>query len=273
MSGIVEKAVAGAGFKKSGRPKMGQRAPSKTGKDIVHVDRNRLREAGLLAPENVERQLADQYRRIKRPLLDNVFGRGAAPVDKGNLLVITSAMAGEGKTFSAMNLALSMMLEPDVNVVLVDCDVAKPQITSLLGLEQSVGLIDFLADDSVDIRDVLFPTDIDGLRVIPAGRQHAHATELLASNRMEHFIRELGTRYPDRVIVFDSPPLLLTSEAPVLVNLMGQVVMVVKAGVTSQSAVKQAVELVDTSRRPVSLILNMSRFKGTGNYGSYGYGS
>ena len=219
-----------------------------------------------------EGKLKGRTLRIKRPLLDNVFGRGAAPVENGNLVVITSAIAGEGKTFSAMNLALSMVLEPDVNVVLVDCDVAKPHITSLLGLDQSIGLIDFLADDTVDVRDVLMQTDVEGLRVIPAGRKHAHATELLASKRMEQFIRELGTRYPDRVIVFDSPPLLMTSEAPVVVNQMGQVVIVVKAGETSQSAVRQAVELVNTSRRPVSLILNMSRFRVSGGYGTYGYG-
>lgn len=243
-------------------------------RSALKLDYNTLREAGLIPPKSFERKLADEYRRIKRPLLDNVFGKAAATSNHVNVIGVTSSLSGEGKTFTALNLALSMILEPDVHVLLVDCDVAKPHLTKTLGIDKRPGWIDFLADQSLSVSDLLVDTDLPALKIIPAGRQHEHATELLASKRMERLILELSSRYPDRIVIVDTPPLLITSEAPVLISFMGQVVIVVQAGETPIPAVQNAIELVD-NQGPVNLVLN----KGTAGSGQqligydYGYGT
>lgn len=238
----------------------------------LQIDLPRLREVGLLPPEDMERQLANEYRRVKRPLLDNAFGRNASSVQDGNLVMISSALPGAGKTFTSMNLALSMSLERDRTVLLVDADVAKPHITHELGMAERPGLIDLLMDDGIDLGDVLVGTSVNGLVFLPAGASHPEATELLASEKMDRMIHEIANRYPDRIIIFDSPPLLMTSESQVLAGHMGQLVVVVQAGVTQQQLLTQALDTLDLSR-PVYLVLNKSRSSGADTYygGYYGY--
>jgi exopolysaccharide/PEP-CTERM locus tyrosine autokinase len=247
-----------------------------TGKHrIVRVDNRALREAGFLAPEEEERQVIDQYRNIKRPLIAHAFGKRATRIPDGHLVLITSALSGEGKSFTCINLALSLARERDYEVLLVDADVAKPHISRLFGASKEPGLLDLLDDDRLmNHRDVVLRTDILGLSLLPTGQARPHATELLASNRMEELIRALGADNPRRIVVFDSPPVLLTSEARVLTRLVGQVVIVVHAGITPQQAVLDAVDTIDEGKA-VSLILNQARHSAGGGYygGSYGYGS
>ncbi len=237
----------------------------------VQIRKDELREKGVLAPEEMTAEISDQFRRIKRPLLANAFGKGVMPVERGNILMLSSALSGEGKTFSAINLAMSIALERDRTVLLVDADVAKPHISSIFGLKDKPGLLDLVLDETLDIGDVLVHTDIPGLNLLPAGSRHEHATELLASERMEELMDELAGRYPDRVIVVDSPPLLQTSEAQVLSGLVGQIVLVVQAGQTPQVAVQSALEMLD-SEKAINLVLNKSRMSGSGDYygGYYG---
>lgn len=237
---------------------------------IIEVDMDLLREAGLLAPEAQARMLADQYRVIKRPILDNAFGKPADASTLANLVMIGSALPGDGKTFNCINLALSMASEKDTTVLLVDADVAKPHVSRLLGIQQEPGLIDALLDETLDIGDLILRTNIPRLRVLPAGQVNAEATELLASRRMEDITKQLSRRYADRMVVFDSPPLLATSEARVLASLMGQIALVVCAGKTPRNAVTEAVDSIDPDK-PVNLILNRSSTAGLSS-DTYGYG-
>jgi receptor protein-tyrosine kinase len=240
-----------------------------------HVDQRALETNGLLAPSGRSSLVGDEFRRIKRPLIANALRNDGGAVRHGNVIMITSPLPGAGKTFCSMNLAVSMSLERDINVLLVDADVAKPHITRELGLVQSLGLIDLLAEEGVGVADVLVRTDLNELQVLPAGKSHRQATELLASERMLRLVDELSMRYPDRLVLLDSPPLLVTSEAQVIASIAGQVVMIVEAGKTSQQELTRAIELVGTDKA-VNLVLNKSHAWGWlgGDYagGDYGYG-
>lgn len=213
-----------------------------TGKysNSIKLDFNILRMNGMVIPDNTRSHIADEYRLIKRPLIMNAFGQGASVVEHANLIMVTSSVPGEGKTFSAVNLAMSIALERDKHVLLVDADVARPSISELLQLGENPGLIDILVDGNVDFSDAVLKTNVPNLTILPSGRTHPHSTELLASNEMARLTDELSKRYSDRIVIFDSPPLLATTEAAVLGNHMGQVVMVVESGKTQQSLVKEA---------------------------------
>lgn len=256
-------------------PRLGTvvRAHEYAGKRI-EIDKGELRAHGLLAPDAEERRLAEQYRAIKRPLLRNAEPGREPVIERGNLLMVGSALPGEGKTFTCVNLCLSIARERDWSVVLVDGDCSKPHITRLFSAEEEPGLIDLLRDPSLDFDSLVMPTDVSGFSVLPAGSRDGHASELLASNRMEELCAALSADPRGRMIVFDSSPLLLTTEAVVLASKVGQVAVVVRANETPQHAVLAAIEKLDPDK-PVACILNQS-YGGTdlglGAYGDYGYG-
>ncbi len=239
------------------------------GQPVVALDQEQLAREGVTLFEKEGGRVADEFRRLKRPLLSGVFtAEEGANLQRRNLILVSSALAGEGKTFTALNLAMSIALERDRTVVLVDADVAKPHISRLLGIEDKPGLLDLLKDETLEVSEVLLQTDMNALKVIPAGQRDRYATELLASQRMVTFAAELADRYPDRIILFDSPPLLQTAEAQVLAGLMGQILVVVHAGQTPQKAVGAALELLGDT--PARLILNKSRMsKHSGYYHGY----
>lgn len=235
----------------------------------IDIDFAGLAALGIITPDAPRSAMADQFRVIKRPLISNAVGKGAAALKRGNLIMVTSALAGEGKTFNSINLAMSIAAELDHTVMLVDADVARPSVLRTLGLPPSPGLLDVL-EGKVDLAGALLKTNVDKLTLLPSGTPHRRATELLASDAMNALLDDMATRYPDRIIIFDSPPLLLTTEARVLATHMGQVVMVVSAGGTSQADVTHALSTIDSC--PVRLmILNKARTDGPGAYG-YGYG-
>ncbi|TBO30249.1 chromosome partitioning ATPase [Aquabacterium lacunae] len=236
----------------------------------IEIDFDRLAAMGFVTPSSPRSSVADQYRVIKRPLLDNARGRSAAHVLHGNLIMVTSSMPGEGKSFTAVNLALSLAMEVDYTVMLVDADVARPSLMKVLGLPPGPGLLDLLVDDKVEMSQVLLRTNIENLTLLPSGSPRDSATELLASAAMTRLVEDMGKRYPDRIIIFDSPPLLLTTESRVLATHMGQIVMVVQAEKTLQSQVKAALSTIEAC--PVKLmVLNQARTSGGEAYG-YGYG-
>jgi receptor protein-tyrosine kinase len=241
------------------------------GKQVM-LDLNRLRDAGLVDPKsNKTNRTTEEFRRIKRPLLMHIRGEGATVVDNANMIMVTSALAGEGKTFTSINLAMSIAMEMDKTVLLIDADVAKPDVTSRLGIEAEKGLIDVLLDDGLTLPDVLLRTDIPKLTLLPSGSRHVHSTELLASERMRQLTLELSSRYSDRIVIFDSPPLLLTSEARVLAGLMGQVVLVTEESRTPQHAVKEAAEMLNDNEI-VGIVMNKGTHrKDSDGYGGYGY--
>jgi len=240
----------------------------------VHVDRNLLKSAGLLAPDDQERQVANEYRHVKRPLLEEAVVLEEQGVPGHNLIMVTSAFSGEGKSFTSVNLAMSLSLEKDRSVLLVDADVIKPHVSRLFGVDGQPGLLDLLRSDATDIESLIIDSDIPGLQILPAGHKDEHATELLASRRMLAVVSALAHRNPSRMVVFDSPPVLQTSEAKVLAGLVGQVVMVVAASETAQAAVLEAVRSVGSEAR-VRMLLNKTRRSAMDYYQygrGYGYG-
>ncbi|MEN8178079.1 MAG: XrtA-associated tyrosine autokinase [Pseudomonadota bacterium] len=229
-----------------------------------------LTKAGYLTPESNNKILSEEYRAIKRPILMNAFGKGAAPIERGNLITITSSLPGEGKTYTSLNLALSIATELDSTILIIDGDILNPQLSRFLGLEKKRGLTDVLHDSHTGIRDVMIGTQIPKLKIIPAGNKYENSTELLASDAMEKLVIELGDRYSDRIVLFDSPPLLATSEAAVLNHLMGQILLVVEAGKTPVDAVKESLSHIN-DEKVIGLVLNKTNgHAGRSGYGSYG---
>jgi exopolysaccharide/PEP-CTERM locus tyrosine autokinase len=223
----------------------------------VRVDRDALRQAELLPPLSQERQLAGEYRQIKRPLIANALGRGVPKLVNGHRIMVASAMPGDGKTFTSINLALSFAMEKDLSVVLVDADVAKAHLSRTFGIQNEPGLMDLLRDEHLDVETVLLPTDVPGLSLLPAGKNSEAATEMLASARMEIIANQISARNPNRIVLFDSAPLLVTSEAMALASVVGQIVLVVRAGVTPQRAVLDAIELLGEGKS-IGLVLNQT---------------
>ncbi|HMN42960.1 MAG TPA: hypothetical protein PKE27_00165 [Povalibacter sp.] len=234
----------------------------------LHIDRDILRDMQLLAPVDCERAIASQYQQVKRPLISSAQGKSGASIPSAHLIMLTSALPGEGKTFTSINLSLSMALEKDVEILLVDADVAKPHVSRLFGLYEEPGLLDLLVDSSLHAESLILPTDVPGLSMLSAGKPMNTATELLASERMTQVVTQLGK--PGRIVLFDSPPLLLSTESRALVHHIGQVVLVVRADVTPQRAVLDAIDIIGTDK-PVSLILNQANTPPSSGY--YGYGS
>ncbi len=244
--------------------------PLKEFSQQLDLDLDKLHKEGYITPGFSNTLLSSSYRMMKRPLLKNISGKGVTKVDKANLIMMTSALPGEGKTFSAINLAISIAMEQDKNVLLIDADVNKSSHYKIFGLDQNQGLTDYLLGDVESLSDVLYRTNIPSLSLISTGKQYDYITELLASDAMDQFISEISARYNDRVIIFDSPPLLPTTEASVLAAHMGQVVMVVEAETTLNKFVKKGLSLL--SNDVILMLLNKQREKGTVEQYGYGYG-
>ena len=251
--------------------KEGQSSANPIIKEIPDIDWARLTELGYVAPGDSNTLTVEEYRNIKRPLVSNAFGKGSEGITRANLILITSSLPGEGKTFTAINLALSIANERDKQVLLIDADVARPSIARVLGIKSSPGLIDYLDGDDVTFSDIAINTIMPGLRIIPAGKLHKHSTELLSSNKMALFVEELSNRYPDRLVIFDSPPLLAATQGEILAKLVGQVVLVIEAEKTMQSVVMESVEKLASCDVVLALFNKSKRNMDSGYYG-YGYG-
>jgi len=234
----------------------------------VAIDLTSLMEKGFVTPDAPQSAIAHEFRVIKRPIIHNAQGRSGSHIRNGALVMVTSALPGEGKTFTAANLAISLAMEFDHTVLLVDGDASHPSLPSVLGVPHSAGLLDLLTRDDLHINDVLLQTNLEKLLFLPAGSRHRFATELLASERMQSLLQELASSDPDRIIIFDSPPLLATTEARVLATQMGQIVMVVAADATSRKAVNHALSLIEDCE-VVLMLLNKT--VGSSNSSYYGY--
>lgn len=246
-------------------------------KPTLNIPFEALETQGFLTPLIPRSAIAEEFRAIKRPVLKNISGQSGAPIPHANLVMVTSALEGDGKTFTSLNLAISIAMEQDKSVLFIDADVLKASAGKLLGLPSNTqGLIDILKHDDIKPEHVMLNTNIPNLRVLPAGTPDEHATELLASEAMHQLMIEMANRYSDRVIVFDSPPLLLTTEASVLASFMGQIVFVAAADTTPEAALKEALERIGEDKA-IGLVLNrasrrrMNLFGMGFNY-SYGYG-
>lgn len=242
--------------------------PAPSAQRRIAIDFNLLRAQGELPEAGLERRFADYYREIKRPLIHSMLTGDARPDSR--LVLITSALPAEGKSFTALNLAFSVARERDVSVLLVDADVPKSHLSRTFGLQDMPGLTDALTDESIDVDSLVVGTDIRGLEILPAGRPAEGAAELLASARMGQIATRLA-RHPRRLVLFDCPPLLASSEARALKQIPGQVLIVTRAGRTSRQALLDAIALIDKSKLH-GLVLNEAHApSGDGYYTNYGY--
>ena len=248
-------------------------APNAVPSRRISIDRDALRDAGYLPESSRDRQFADHYRQIKRPIISKAMAASDPSSPSPRLIMMASALPGDGKTFTSINLALSLARERDISVVLVDADVPKPHVSRIFGVDTEPGLLDVLGDASADVESYLLTTDIGSLSILPAGKPTDGATELLASSRMASVVARLISRNPRRIVLFDSSPLLVSSESRALAAIAGQVVLVVRSGTTPRQAVTDAIAELG-SARSISLILNQGRAGFTSSYYGYGdYGS
>jgi protein-tyrosine kinase len=269
----AEAAAVGGAVRPEALPPMGlsQLQEARRGGRHFPIDWPLLKDRGMLVPELATTQMAEEYRVIKRPLLMNAFPEEDNGIERANLILVTSSVPGEGKTFTAVNLALSIAMERGRTVLLIDADVAKPSIAGILGIPAEVGLTDLLKDKSLSFSDVAIKTDIPNFTLMPAGKQDRHSTELLASDAMKQLANELSARYPDRIVIFDSPPLLAATQGAVLANVVGQVVLVIEADSTPQYIVQESISKLGGCE-VVGCVLNKTK-KGFGfNYYGYFYG-
>lgn len=236
------------------------------------IDFTRLAERGLLTPDLPQSRIANEFRVAKRPLINNCIGKSAVPVENARRIMITSALPGEGKSYVSLNLAMSIAMERDSTVLLIEGDPTRPSLATLMGLPPQKGLIDLLVNPGLDVGDVLIRTNLGRLSFIPAGTRHHHSTELLASKAMENLVNEVASRYEDRILIFDSPPILAAPEPRVLARYMGQIVFVIEAERTSQSVVLEALDALEAC--PVVMtLLNKTTSQEAGYYYYYGSSS
>jgi len=236
------------------------------------IDFARLAERGLLTPDLPQSRIANEFRVAKRPLLNNCIGKSAVPVENARRIMVTSSLPGEGKSYVSLNLAMSIAMERDSTVLLVEGDPTRPSLATLMGMPANKGLIDLLVDPKLDVSDVLIRTNLGRLSFIPAGTRHHHSTELLASKAMENLVNEVASRYEDRILIFDSPPILAAPEPRVLARYMGQIVFVIEAERSSQSIVIEALDALEAC--PVVMtLLNKTTTQEAGYYYYYGSSS
>jgi receptor protein-tyrosine kinase len=231
----------------------------------VDLDLSKLAAEGYLKPDDPESMIANEFRKIKRPLIQACQGKLAAPVEHANRIMVTSSLAGEGKSFVSLNLALSIAMERDSTVLLIDADTTRHRLSQVVGIDSELGLLDLLVGGQVDVSDALFATNIDRLTILPAGARRRHATELLASEAMERLVEHLASRYTDRILIFDAPPLLGASEPAVLASHMGQIIVVVEADRTTHKILKDALTTIQ-SCPVVSTVLNKASGAAAGYY-------
>lgn len=239
----------------------------------LEIDFEKLNVSGYLTPYQTNEVLTDEYRLIKRPLLKNAFGKGAAPIEHGNVIMVSSALPGEGKTFTALNLAMSIAMEKDTTVLLVDSDVTKPALSRLLELGDKSGFMEVLSDSRVKLSDVIIRSNLKRLSVLPSGKSGANTTELLASQQLRDIIYELSSRYSDRIVIFDLPPIMVTTHAEVMLENAGQIVLVVEEGKTPEHVIKEAITRINQDK-VLGIVLNKCHYSRKseyyGAYGTYG---
>jgi len=242
-----------------------------TNNDVLQLDKAELEKRGFLIDNGTRKSIKDEFRQIKRKLIGNAFGAASKTLKHSNLVMVSSSKPNEGKTFISINLALSIALEQDKTVLLIDADVLRPSVNRELGFGAVPGLVEYLLGQKDDISEILYSTNIDKLKIIPAGEPHHLSNELLASDRMEALATELAERYPDRIVIFDCPPLIGVTETLVLANLMGQALVVIEESKTQIADIKAATENLNEDLA-LGLVLNKAIRSHKDMYGYYGYG-
>ena len=249
------------------------RADMTTGTSVqrnhIVLDFDRMAAAGFLVPGQTMTREAEEFQRIKRRLLGNMVPGMYESERPANLVLITSSVPSEGKTFISVNLAISIALEIDRTVLAIDTDIVKRDMSKVFGVVNRPGLFDLLAGEEAHLENLLIRTSIPNLTVLPAGNRHAHSTEMLASQRMHDLTDEIAARYSDRVIIFDSPPVLAMTTASALAPLVGQIAIVCEAGSTKHETIRETLHRLE-GHRVTGVILNKSKQAYASGYDYYG---
>lgn len=243
---------------------------NKASRSPLQIPLSKLEDEGYVSLCGTRKLVNEEFRGIKRKVLTNAFGAISATIDNSNLIMVTSASPSEGKSFSAINLALSIALEQDKTVLLVDCDVLKPSLHKKLHVPNDKGIMEYLSGEVDDVQEIINTTNVEKLRYISAGKKHHLSTEFLASQKMAGLAHEFVNRYPDRIVIMDCPPLLGINETYVLSELAGQILVVVEEGNTKITSVKAAVSQLN-KEKAIGFIMNKSTYNNQNDYG-YGYG-
>ncbi len=238
--------------------------------NFIDLNTEELEQRGFVSVESTRRLINEEYRAIKRKLLKNAFGALSTTLNNSNIIMVSSARPGEGKTFTAVNLALSIAAEKDKTVLLVDADVLRPNVSKTLRVKPRDGLMEYLLDEKQDISEVMYKTNIEKLRIIPAGKSHHLSTELLASQKMHETIDEIASRYPDRVVIIDTPPLIGINETAILTSFAGQAVVVTVEGKSRLSDISKATAQLNPDMA-VGFVVNQAIISSDDQQGYYGY--
>ena len=234
------------------------------------LDRGRLAGFGIAIPSSARSRTVEEFRLVKRNLMtawsQNDLIGASRP---SRVIMVTSARPGEGKTFSALNLALAFASERDSKALLVDVDTQHPGLPKILGIPGDKGIVDVLSG-SLDLSEVLLQTNLPNLMILPAGQGGPHVPELLSSRSMGALLAELTERLSDRYIIIDTPPCMASSDAAALAPLVGQIVFIVEAHSTQQAEIEAGLSMLSTCPR-ISLLLNKSDTLASEHFGSYGY--
>ena len=236
--------------------------------EVLELDLARLERQGHLVSPSKRSRLTEEFRHIKRPLLANMR-RADAAANRATLIMVTSSLPREGKTFFSLNLALSLATEVDTSVLLVDADVVQPELMKRMGVPPRLGLLDLLTRPELCLSDVVLRTHIPKLSLLPSGTPNDLSSELLGSQAMAHLLASLA-RCPGRIVIFDAPPLLVTNEAQVLASRVGQVVMVVEASKSPMASVAQAFAMLESCPVVMAVLNKVPASPLSNGYGSYG---
>lgn len=250
-----------------GRPSLPEGVP----KQSVHFSPTTLATNGIALPSAGFSRRVEEFRSIKRQVLTTALRGGASGNDLDRVVMITSATPGNGKTYISINLALSIAFERDLSVILIDADAHRQSMLSYLGISAEKGWLDVLTDDSLGLADVMFETNVPGLTVIPAGKSRPEIPELMSSRRMTNLISELAKNNPNRLIILDTLPCLVSTEPTILASIVGQAIFVVAANETSKDEIETSLRLIERCPN-VSLVLNKGNPLLIDQYGKYGYG-
>lgn len=264
---VVSDSSAGASVDETGKSNVQN---EENNQNFLNIDLDEMETRGFVSMSGARVLINEEYREIKRKLLRNAFGPLAKTLNNANIIMVTSARPGEGKTFTAVNLALTIAAEQDKTVLLVDADVLRPNVLRTLKCKADNGLMEHLLGEVDDLSDVIYKTNVDKLRIIPAGKSHHLSTELLASQKMSDTVNEFSTRYSDRIVIIDTPPIIGINESAVLANFAGQAVVVCEEGKSNLNDIRNAVIRLNEDMA-VGFVVNKSVNSSSDGAGYYGY--
>ena len=197
--------------------------------------------------------VTEQFRRLRTLIIK------PGVVNTPKIIMVASAVSGEGKSLVAVNLASIIAAELHSHALLVDCDLRNPSLTRWFGLQEKKGLSDYLTGEA-EVQDLLIKTSIDKLSILSGGSIQENPVELVGSNKMKTLIQDLKSRYEDRYIIIDSSPILATTEPSVLNEIVDGIILVIKSGDTPRETIQQAVRLLNKNKI-LGVVLNNMQFK------------